>query len=139
MLKLGERKFSEKRKVTIMIPAIFVTLKDSVFYTYREGRSAEVVGMNLATSQTELPSRRMQESFRWAVIPLGTNTKLREKYINFHNQVRFGRILEDLDSMAGNNAANIRLAIVIFFWNDSFEFRGIYMQWNWCNIPDPMR
>ncbi len=71
---------------------------------FREGRSAEILSMNLARSQSELPSRRMQESFRWAVIPLGTDAKMREKYINFHNQVRFGRILEDLDSMAGINS-----------------------------------
>ena len=57
--------------------------------------------MVLPASQDELPSRSMQDSFLWARIPLGTDTKLREKYVNFHNLVRFGRLLEDLDIMAG--------------------------------------
>ena len=32
---------------------------------------------------------------------LASNVKLRERYVNFENRVRFGRILEDLDTMAG--------------------------------------
>jgi hypothetical protein len=32
---------------------------------------------------------------------LATNVRLRERYVNFENKVRFGRILEDLDTMAG--------------------------------------
>ena len=58
--------------------------------------------MALPASQDELPSRSMGDSFLWARIPLGTDTKLREKYVNFHNLVRFGRLLEDLDTMSGN-------------------------------------
>ena len=61
------------------------------------------MSMALPASQDELPSRSMEDSFLWARIPLGTNTKLREKYVNFHNHVRFGRLLEDLDTMSGNS------------------------------------
>lgn len=32
---------------------------------------------------------------------VATNVKMRERYVNFENRVRFGRILEDLDTMAG--------------------------------------
>lgn len=57
--------------------------------------------MQLPRSQDELPARSMRDSYRWARIPLGSDAQLREKYVNFHNQVRFGRLLEDLDTMSG--------------------------------------
>ena len=43
----------------------------------------------------------MSDSFRKAIIPLGSNPRLKEKYINYYNGIRFGRILEDLDTFAG--------------------------------------
>ena len=55
----------------------------------------------LAQSQSELPVRRMLDSYQEACIPLGSHPDLRENYINFFNRVRFGRISEDLDTMAG--------------------------------------
>ena len=61
----------------------------------------------MPASQSELPQRRMLDSYREALIPLGSNTKLREKYINFWNGVRFGRIMEDLDTMAGRCGTGI--------------------------------
>lgn len=51
-------------------------------------------------SQDELPARRMCDSYREAVIPLGSDPKITEKYINFYKGIRFGRILEDLDTFA---------------------------------------
>ncbi|KAJ8278182.1 hypothetical protein GJAV_G00084810 [Gymnothorax javanicus] len=54
----------------------------------------------LARSQDELPVRRMRDSFIEVHLPLGTQQELREKYLTYHNSVRFGRILEDLDSLA---------------------------------------
>ncbi|KAH3804890.1 hypothetical protein DPMN_133182, partial [Dreissena polymorpha] len=42
----------------------------------------------------------MAHSFRKVVIPLGTNPMVKEKYINFYQGIRFGRILEDLDMFA---------------------------------------
>ncbi|KAH3804898.1 acyl-coenzyme A thioesterase 9, mitochondrial-like [Dreissena polymorpha] len=54
----------------------------------------------VATSQDEIPPRTMAHSFRKVVIPLGTNPMLKEKYINFYQGIRFGRILEDLDTFA---------------------------------------
>lgn len=54
----------------------------------------------LARSQDALPLRRMEDSYIEAHLPLGTQPQLREKYLTFHNTVRFGRILEDLDSLA---------------------------------------
>ncbi|KAF4075775.1 hypothetical protein AMELA_G00222640 [Ameiurus melas] len=55
---------------------------------------------HLANSQEELPTKTMKESEIEVHLPLGTQPSLREKYLNFHNSVRFGRILEDLDSLA---------------------------------------
>ncbi|XP_053403174.1 acyl-coenzyme A thioesterase 9, mitochondrial-like [Mercenaria mercenaria] len=54
----------------------------------------------IATSQDELPVRSMSDSYRKAIIPLGSNPQLKEKYINYYNGIRFGRILEDLDTFA---------------------------------------
>jgi acyl-coenzyme A thioesterase 9 len=42
----------------------------------------------------------MQESYAEAIIPLGSEPMLRNRYTNFQNSVRFGRLLEDLDTMA---------------------------------------
>lgn len=53
------------------------------------------------TKQSDLPARKMLDSYREAVIPLSTDKQLWQKYINFYHRVRLGRILEDLDTMAG--------------------------------------
>ncbi|XP_023700947.2 acyl-coenzyme A thioesterase 9, mitochondrial isoform X1 [Paramormyrops kingsleyae] len=58
------------------------------------------LGSHLAPSQDALPVRRMQDSLVEVHLPLGTDPSLREKYLTFHDTVRFGRILEDLDSLA---------------------------------------
>jgi len=49
---------------------------------------------------TNLSQRTIAESYDEAIIPFATDIKLRERYVNFENKVRFGRILEDLDTMA---------------------------------------
>ncbi|XP_042371949.1 acyl-coenzyme A thioesterase 9, mitochondrial-like, partial [Plectropomus leopardus] len=54
----------------------------------------------LAKSQKDLPAKRMKDSYLEVHLPLGSEPQLREKYLTFHNTVRFGRILEDLDSLA---------------------------------------
>ncbi|XP_071399260.1 acyl-CoA thioesterase 9, tandem duplicate 1 isoform X1 [Centroberyx affinis] len=54
----------------------------------------------LANTQSDLPARRMKDSFLEVHLPLGSEPQLREKYLTYHNTVRFGRILEDLDSLA---------------------------------------
>ncbi|XP_061121335.1 acyl-coenzyme A thioesterase 9, mitochondrial-like isoform X2 [Syngnathus typhle] len=54
----------------------------------------------LARSQSELPAKSMKDSLLEVHLPLGSEPQLREKYLTFHNTVRFGRILEDLDSLA---------------------------------------
>ncbi|KAG2456817.1 ACOT9 thioesterase, partial [Polypterus senegalus] len=53
----------------------------------------------LANRQEDLPSRRIKDSYVEILLPLGSQPILREKYLNVHNSVRFGRILEDLDSI----------------------------------------
>eukprot|EP00069_Balaena_mysticetus_P001483 bmy_15353T0 len=53
----------------------------------------------LATSQKGLPPRRMKDSYIEVLLPLGSQPELREKYLTVQNTVRFGRILEDLDSL----------------------------------------
>lgn len=53
------------------------------------------------TKQSDLPARKMLDSYREAVIPLSKDKQLWQKYINFYHRVRLGRILEDLDTMAG--------------------------------------
>uniref|UniRef100_A0A8D0F9K2 Acyl-CoA thioesterase 9 n=1 Tax=Strix occidentalis caurina TaxID=311401 RepID=A0A8D0F9K2_STROC len=55
----------------------------------------------LAKRQEDLPPRRMKDSYLEVILPLGSQPEIREKYLNVHNSVRFGRILEDLDSLGG--------------------------------------
>ncbi|CAF0945146.1 unnamed protein product [Brachionus calyciflorus] len=50
--------------------------------------------------QSLLKRHRMNESFAEAIIPLGDQAELRNRYGNFQQTVRFGRLLEDLDTMA---------------------------------------
>ena len=54
----------------------------------------------LPSSQDELPVRKMVDSFDHAVIPLGQDLTLRDKYINPYGGVRMGRLLEDMDVFA---------------------------------------
>jgi len=54
----------------------------------------------LPSTQDELPARRMADSYDTAIIPLSSDLDLREKYMTFHNSVRIGRLLEDLDIFA---------------------------------------
>uniref|UniRef100_A0A8C5WL37 HotDog ACOT-type domain-containing protein n=1 Tax=Leptobrachium leishanense TaxID=445787 RepID=A0A8C5WL37_9ANUR len=53
----------------------------------------------LAKKQEDLPARKMKDSYIEVLLPLGSQPQLREKYLNVYNNVRFGRILEDLDSL----------------------------------------
>lgn len=51
--------------------------------------------------QQSLLKHRMNDSYAEALIPLGDCPQLRNRYVNFQKAVRFGRLLEDLDTMAG--------------------------------------
>lgn len=42
----------------------------------------------LAKSQSELPAKRMKDSFLEVHLPLGSEPELREKYLTYHNTVR---------------------------------------------------
>lgn len=53
----------------------------------------------LATSQKALPPKKMKDSYIEVLLPLGSDPDLRDKYLTVQNTVRFGRILEDLDSL----------------------------------------
>ncbi|KAJ6667594.1 hypothetical protein lerEdw1_016715 [Lerista edwardsae] len=53
----------------------------------------------LAKNQADLPPKKMKDSYIEVLLPLGSQPEIREKYLNVHNSVRFGRILEDLDSL----------------------------------------
>ncbi|KAM4795760.1 acyl-coenzyme A thioesterase 9, mitochondrial-like [Rhinophrynus dorsalis] len=53
----------------------------------------------LASKQEDLPARKIKDSYIEVMLPLGSQPQLREKYLNVYNNVRFGRILEDLDSL----------------------------------------
>uniref|UniRef100_G1SMI2 Acyl-CoA thioesterase 9 n=1 Tax=Oryctolagus cuniculus TaxID=9986 RepID=G1SMI2_RABIT len=58
----------------------------------------------LADSQKGLQPRRMKDSYIEVLLPLGSEPELREKYLTVQNTVRFGRILEDLDSLGGTDS-----------------------------------
>uniref|UniRef100_A0A8C5JZH7 Acyl-CoA thioesterase 9 n=1 Tax=Jaculus jaculus TaxID=51337 RepID=A0A8C5JZH7_JACJA len=63
----------------------------------------------LAKSQKALPPRKMKDSLIEVLLPLGSEPELREKYLTVQNTVRFGRILEDLDSLGGTGITLVPL------------------------------
>ena len=65
-------------------------------------KTALKAGDQKIASQNDLKKEKMGESYAEAIIPLGEMPALRNKYGNFQKGVRFGRLLEDLDTMAGN-------------------------------------
>uniref|UniRef100_A0A3Q2Z3G6 Acyl-CoA thioesterase 9, tandem duplicate 1 n=1 Tax=Hippocampus comes TaxID=109280 RepID=A0A3Q2Z3G6_HIPCM len=83
-------------------PPFFKNLYVSLLRSDHQQAMSERVSLSsmLARSQSELPAKSMKESFLEVHLPLGSEPQLREKYLTFHNTVRFGRILEDLDSLA---------------------------------------
>lgn len=54
----------------------------------------------LPKSQDELPPRKMSDSYDAAVIPIGSDRILRDRYSTIHGGVRIGRLLEDMDIFA---------------------------------------
>ena len=54
----------------------------------------------LPKSQSELPARRMIDSYDSAIIPIGSDPTLRDRYLTHHGGVRIGRLLEDMDIFA---------------------------------------
>lgn len=62
--------------------------------------SAQKAQTQSITSQNVLKKHNMLDSYAEAIIPLGERPELRNKYANFKKGVRFGRLLEDLDTMA---------------------------------------
>ena len=88
-----------------------------------------------AKSQDELPLRRMSDSYREAIIPLGSDPKFTEKYINFYKGIRFGRILEDLDTFAGNHTVQlVSLILKTCAYRNGPKFSDRYA---WANSADP--
>ena len=54
----------------------------------------------LPENQEELPSRRMLDSYDSVIIPIASDTALRDHYITYDGGVRVGRLLEDMDLFA---------------------------------------
>ncbi|KAH6911882.1 Thioesterase/thiol ester dehydrase-isomerase [Coprinopsis sp. MPI-PUGE-AT-0042] len=54
--------------------------------------------------ESDLQSRRMHESYTELVIPFASSPHVLEKYINATGGIRTGKVMEDLDSLAGSIA-----------------------------------
>ena len=76
--------------------------------TQREERDASVMLMELPTSQDAMPKRQMIDSYREASIPLGSQPAYKAQFVNQQQTVRIGKILEALDTMAGEDLFMIR-------------------------------
>ena len=72
------------------------TTYDPKEYNQRRQKLLEYV----PSSQDELPPRKMMDSFDSALIPLGSNKKIRDRYSTHLGGVRIGRLLEDMDIFA---------------------------------------
>lgn len=91
---------------TVAVPtlkAIRETMKELIgaqrLYAEGDYDRSDLMG-SLAKSQKELPPKTMRDSYSEGLIPLASDIKTSEKYLNVHKAVRFGRILEDLDTFA---------------------------------------
>ncbi|XP_033643173.1 acyl-coenzyme A thioesterase 9, mitochondrial-like [Asterias rubens] len=69
-----------------------------VWSNQQQDRSA--LFKQLANKQDDLTVKCMKDSYQEAVIPLADDPRIQEKYLNFYNTVRIGKILEDLDTFA---------------------------------------
>ncbi|XP_061163279.1 acyl-coenzyme A thioesterase 9, mitochondrial-like isoform X1 [Saccostrea echinata] len=102
-LKGVSKSVFEKRHVTTIVAAR-ESLKDLVGGTKKligvSDESSKIEMAPVAESQAELPVRSMSDSYSELIIPL-SNVVARQKYLNPSLKgVRFGRILEDLDTFA---------------------------------------
>ncbi len=55
----------------------------------------------LPEKQEDLPRRTQRDSYEEVVLPLGSDPRLRETFINVFMGIRTGRLLECLDLLAG--------------------------------------
>ena len=72
----------------------------------------------LPKSQSELPTRSMLDSYDSAIIPLGSDPSLRDRYLTHQGGVRIGRLLEDMDIFAvhlGRDGDIFTRGIIIMF------------------------
>ena len=58
------------------------------------------------SDQSRLLKQRMNDSYAEALVPLGSQPSLRNMYVNPLGSVRFGRLLENLDTMAGGKMSH---------------------------------
>lgn len=56
----------------------------------------------LGSNQSALPTRRLRDSYDEAIIPFKEDLVVREEYYNAYKRIRFGKLLEDLDTFAGS-------------------------------------
>jgi acyl-coenzyme A thioesterase 9 len=83
----------------------------------------------LPKSQKVLPPRKIRDSYIEVLLPLGTDPELRDKYVTVQNTVRFGRILEDLDSLGvlvcymhnHNHSTNMSLLSIVTVLVDKID------------------
>jgi acyl-coenzyme A thioesterase 9 len=88
-------------------------------YDYSWGQSnvdKSLLAKQLKQNQNELLKQRMKDSYAEALIPLADDPELRNRYANFQKLVRFGRLLEDLDTMAGVYLKRYFIFIYSFFF-----------------------
>ncbi|XP_054266667.1 acyl-coenzyme A thioesterase 9, mitochondrial-like [Macrosteles quadrilineatus] len=74
------------------------------FRTLKQTRSSLLE--YLPASQDELPQRSIKDSFQCAMIPLSSSVSLQERYVSILGNVRFGRLMEDMDIFAAWVAMN---------------------------------
>lgn len=63
--------------------------------------------LNLSLKSTPIPpesTRKMRDSYIEIILPFSTNENLREEYVNVYGGIRFAKIIEDIDALAGSIA-----------------------------------
>ncbi|KAF9955072.1 hypothetical protein BGZ72_004027 [Mortierella alpina] len=69
--------------------------------TSTSAASSEQSASKKKYEKRELVLRTMQDSYTEIILPFATDKALLEEYINFGGNVRHGKIMEDLDALAG--------------------------------------
>ncbi|XP_076454453.1 acyl-coenzyme A thioesterase 9, mitochondrial-like [Babylonia areolata] len=87
---------SQARKCLMDMVGTFYKAEEGGVFVIRKEENM----LPIKSHQEECPVRHMKDSYQEVIIPLGHDPLVRDKYLSFVRGLRFGRLLEDLDTFA---------------------------------------
>lgn len=73
-------------------------------FTKQSGLKDTLANLLVVGGNPKLSPKRMSDSYCQVEMPFGTNPNIREEYVNVFGGLRYGKLLEDLDALAGSIA-----------------------------------